>query len=99
MLNCMYIFAWEHPVATSEAHPTTRAGIRWLTPVAVACAVAPIALLWFDRELAPVWAAIAGAAALLLGLNRMRGRMERTTLRAAADLVLLTPLLLAPFVR
>jgi len=97
--NCMYIYAWEHHGATRAAHGTTRLGVRMLTPLTLLCIVGPLTLLSFDREAAPIGIAIAGAAALLLGLDRVRGRVERTNLRAAADLVLLTPLLFAPFLR
>ena len=43
--------------------------------------------------------AIALAAALLLGLDRAHVHLDRTNLRAAADLALLTPLVVAPFFR
>ena len=39
----------------------------------------------------------AASALLLLLLDQVRNRLEPVTLRAAADLVLLTPLLLAGF--
>jgi hypothetical protein len=42
----------------------------------------------------PLLAAIALAALLLLAIDALRERLGRTTLRALADLVLLTPLLL-----
>jgi hypothetical protein len=96
VLNCLYIFAWEHTGATGEAHTTTRIGVRLLTPLACFCAVGPLVWLAFAPELAPIWVAIGSAAALLFALDRARGRLSRTTLRAAADLVLLTPLLLVP---
>jgi hypothetical protein len=52
-----------------------------------------------SRELAPLFLAISLAAALLLLLDRAHLFFDRTHLRAAADLVLLTPLLVAPFLR
>ena len=100
-LNCLYIFAWEHDAhQQAHAHATTRMGIRWLTPLAVFCAAAPMAEIRFaPPELAPVLFAIALAAALLLGLDRAHVHLDRTNLRAAADLALLTPLVVAPFFR
>jgi hypothetical protein len=43
--------------------------------------------------------ACAGAAGLLLGLERVRGGGSRVGLRAAADAVLLTPLVVIPWLR
>jgi len=100
-LNCLYIFAWEHDAyEPAHAHATTRMGVRWLTPLAIFSIAAPLAGIRFaPPELAPVLFAIALAAALLLGLDRAHVHLDRTNLRAAADLVLLTPLLVAPFLR
>jgi len=99
VLNCLSIFAWEHTGESVAAHPATRTGVRILTPLALACIAGPPALLPFASELAPIWIAIAGSAALLLRLDRAGARLDRTTLRATADLVLLTPLAIAPFLR
>ena len=58
-----------------------------LAAAAVLAAAAPRAAM--------AMTAAAMSALLLLLLDRYRERLERVTLRAAADLVLLTPLLLA----
>jgi hypothetical protein len=100
-LNCLFIYAWEHDGAKARlAHATTRFAMDHLAALACAIAVAAAALAVLDAP-APrlVPAACALAAVLLLVLDRYRGHLSRTDLRAAADLALLTPLLLHPFLR
>ena len=89
--NCAWIHRWEsHAWQTSApTHPLTRLLVRWipqLTAVLLLCALCPSTLT----------AALAMAAAALLLLNRFRSRVTPTTLRAVADLALLTPLLVLP---
>ncbi|GGA74982.1 hypothetical protein GCM10011507_27970 [Edaphobacter acidisoli] len=105
-LNCLFIYAWEHPLGHSAlardhpAHAVTRFALRYLRLIAMAVVVAGTALAVFD-SFAP-WQipfATAIAAALLLVLHHRRGTILPTTLRAAADLVLTTPLLLILFHR
>jgi len=98
-LNCLSIYAWEHERSIGAAHRSTRAGVRFLTPIAIVVVVFPLALIPGSAELTPILLAISLAAGLLLALDRLHGRLEPTNLRAAADLVLLTPLLIAPFLR
>jgi hypothetical protein len=114
-LNCLFIYAWEHEdlasltalsisQASQTAHPTTRLALRHLTALAVSIALAAAALAVLDRvaptaEPSPIAAACALSAALLLLLDRNRRRLSTLTLRAAADLTLLTPLALLPFLR
>ena len=94
-LNCLFIYAWEHPSTRPlETHPATRLALRCLQPMAILLIViaAPLAVL--DREVP--WrlsAALFLSSALLLILHHARRAFSATTLRAAADLVLLTPLL------
>ncbi|MGA8937913.1 MAG: hypothetical protein WB439_01995 [Acidobacteriaceae bacterium] len=111
-LNCLCLYAWEHPTprlqagleAEAEAHWTTRWAIAHLTHLAiaiVAAATLTAALCLPQQALAtglPA-AACALSAAALLTLNHLRHRISPIHLRAAADLVLLTPLLLLPFAR
>jgi hypothetical protein len=83
-LNCAWIQSWEPP---QPAHPLTRSLLRVLpqaTTLLLLAALSP----------SPLGMAIALAAGALLALNHWRGRLSPTTLRAAADLALLTPLLL-----
>jgi hypothetical protein len=47
----------------------------------------------------PIAVACTLAAGLLLALDRNRKRLSRVSQRAAADMALLTPLLLLPFLR
>jgi hypothetical protein len=99
--NCLSIYAWEHASEElTQAHPTTRLGVRALRPFGtVTVAAALSAAAFAPAEAAPLFVATALAAMLLLALDRLRGHLDRTDLRAAADLVLLTPLLLAAFLR
>ena len=105
-LNCLFIYAWEHPpahVALVQGHPAhraTRFALHYLRPITLAVAIAGIALSAFDRFAPwqiPFTTSI--AAALLLVLDHRRNAILPTTLRAAADLALTTPLLLIPFLR
>jgi len=100
-LNCLFIYRWEHasPLSGSrEPHATTRLAVAHLSSLAVAVALigAGLALGHTGPSIA---AACSLAAVLLLLLNRNRRRLSRSELRAAADLALLTPLLLLPLVR
>jgi hypothetical protein len=99
-LNCLFIYAWEHdPHALAPPpHATTRLALAHLRTLTVATAIAALTLLHPTRP-NPIAAACAIAAALLLILDRSRYRLTRTNLRATADLALLTPILLLPFLR
>jgi hypothetical protein len=108
-LNCLYLYAWEHPTARLQpphdtAHSTTRWATAHLTHLALAALIlstAVAALCLPHHALAtglPALACALSAAALLL-LNTLRRHISTLHLRAAADLVLLTPILLLPFAR
>jgi len=90
-LNCYAIDRWENPALTHSARIAHMASLLALAGAALAALVA--AFRPRSGELL-----LAGAmSALLLGvLDQMRNRLGAVTLRAAADLVLLTPALLAP---
>ena len=94
-LNCLFIYAWEHPGdTTTTAHITTRAAVRHLRSLAAILLVAALGLLVTETFMPwKILAAIAASIVLLLILDRCRGRLTPTTLRAAADLALLTPAL------
>jgi hypothetical protein len=102
-LNCLFIYSWEHPAEHpargGDAHATTRFGLRRLREIALGSIVLPLLLPAIFPQAAPTLVAASLAAALLLLLDRSRPRFGRTTLRAAADAALLTPLLLLPFLR
>ena len=86
-LNCLFIYAWEH---APQPHP--------LPLLAIILAFTAAAIAVFDHR-APwlISAATAISAALLLLLHRLNSKIPATPLRAAADLALLTPILLLPF--
>ncbi len=88
-LNCRLIDRWEH------------AGVGRGTPVLVAAVGVVSAALAavLPGPMTPVLLAVSLAAAGLLALDRLRGRLERTTLRAAADLALLTPVIVLAWVK
>jgi cell division protein FtsW (lipid II flippase) len=99
-LNCLFIYAWEHRPSSRPAHTTTRFALAHLPALAIAIALAGAALVFLTPSLPKtIPAACALAAVLLLLLDRNRQRLTRTHLRAAADLALLTPVLLLSFLR
>jgi len=86
-LNCVAIETWESGERTS----IFRVALG-LAAVAVAAAALCFALHW--PRVALLLASAALSAGLLATLDRMRGKLGAATLRATADLVLLTPLAL-----
>jgi hypothetical protein len=96
-LNCLCIYAWEHPLPRNHAHWTTRWATRHLATLAVGTLLA--AGLFAALRPQPTVALPALACALsttaLLALDTFRPRLSSVHLRAAADLTLLTPILLA----
>ena len=103
-LNCLFLYSWEHPRARPHAHWTTRWATARLVPLTLATlglsAALLAAALFRASQLAHADALIAAStlssAALLLLLHRLRARLQPIHLRALADLVLLTPILVAP---
>lgn len=89
-LNCIYIHTWENTSA-APAHRTTTLARRHLPQVSL------VLILVSLLRATPISIPIALAAALLVFLNEFQTNFELTTLRAAADLVLLTPVLFLPF--
>jgi hypothetical protein len=101
-LNCLFIYAWEHatPRPARLTHPSTRFALRHLRGISIALSTTAIALALFDHESPwPIFAATAVAAGALLLLHHRRHTLAATPLRAAADLTLLTPFLLLPFLK
>jgi hypothetical protein len=94
-LNCLFIFAWEHEgVADLEAHASTRWASRWVGWMGVGLMVVCFV---FGGSL--ITTTVGVSAGLLVVLHLVRGRVERTTLRALADLVLLTPVVVGWWMR
>lgn len=97
--NCLFIYAWEHADFALNAHPLTRIALRQLPKLSVAAALGGLILGISSRRLP--WAipvACGLSSVLLLILNRDRHRVGAITLRAVADLCLLTPLLFLPLI-
>jgi hypothetical protein len=109
-LNCLLLYAWEHPDDRPLAHWTTRWATRHLAALSITVLVAAGVIAIWSHTVAssaapyvPVHRAVALLAcccvlsvSLLLALDALRGRLKPITLRALADLVLLTPALLLP---
>jgi len=104
-LNCLYLYAWEHPGSRESAHWTTRFATRHLRALSIlaaltACLVAAFQIYAGQPKALVLLALASGfSATLLLFLHAQRHRFSPVRLRAAADLALLTPLLLFPFLR
>jgi hypothetical protein len=101
-LNCLFIYAWEHPRPNPShpAHATTRLALRHLHFLATGIPVFAAALVCLTKINQASWSipiACALSAALLLLLHHRHRDIAPIILRAAADLALLTPLFLLPF--
>ena len=99
-LNCLFIYAWEHEGrrANRPTHAITRIALRNLVSLTTMLAGSSIVLALFDRRVPwPIPLASALSAVILLLLHGRRHTFARTTLRGAADLALVTPILLFPF--
>lgn len=94
-LNLAAIGRWEAWAAGSLRDTgVARLGLR----MARICALCGLAAAIVDLRVAMLLAAAALSALMLAGLDARRERMDAVTLRAAADLMLLTPVLLTPIV-
>ncbi len=92
-LNCLFLYAWEHPHDLSRAHPATVFAVRRLVPLAFVSFLASV-LAWLPLRTAPLGqipAACALSTALLLVLHANRRRFTPLRLRALVDLALLSP--------
>lgn len=108
-LNCLFLYAWEHPDDRPHAHWSTRWATRHL--VSLTSSVVLLSLLWLiaaqfliDRTslrygTLVLTACIFISSVLLLFLHIARRRLQPVHLRALADLVLLTPLIIIPLTR
>jgi len=96
-LNCLFIYAWEHDAfrTNRSTHAITQFAISNLTLLTVLLGLSSASLPLFDHQAPwPIPCAIALSASLLLLLHNHRLAIKPINLRAAADLVLTTPLLL-----
>lgn len=98
--NGLFIHRWENPPARATTGPPhedalTRLLLSSLKPLAFAGCVLGVAAAAFVRGAAtPIGCAVALSLAALLVLDRYQQAFAATDLRALADLVLLSPLLL-----
>jgi hypothetical protein len=102
-LNCLYLYAWEHPRNRGQAHSSTRWATNHLVALTWAVAALSLLLILASPTLAPsaqlhrgttlLTSCILTSSLLLLLLHHLRNRLWPIHLRALADLVLLTPLL------
>jgi len=88
-LNCHAIERWESQGASRIFPPACMVGLAGIVLAAKAVSAHP--------NFAALLAAAAASAILLAILDHMRTRLTKLALRSAADLVLLTPILLIPF--
>lgn len=93
-LNCHAIELWES--APPPAQSQLRGSFRTPILLAVAAAIGSVLLVSSQTRLALLLLTAALSALLLALLHRLRSRFNPITLRAVADLVLLTPVLLIP---
>lgn len=91
-LNCLFIYKWEHPGLLDRGG--TRFVVRHLALFAALLVVAALGIAVWCGGL--VLLACAASGALLIVLDRRRQAFSAVTLRAMADLALMTPLLFLP---
>ena len=96
-LNCLYVYTWEHPSDRSEAHWTTQYAVGNLRLVSICalvlCVIAASSTRWMGGV--SLVATACGLSVLaLLAVDLLRHRLTALTVRASADLALLSPLLL-----
>jgi len=99
-LNCLFVYAWEHPSTqpNPRAHWTTRWATQHLTPITLTIiAVTAIAATLHLPYLRLPALACTISVTLLLLLRAYPNYVRSVHLRAAADLVLLTPLVFLSF--
>jgi len=98
-LNCLFIYAWEHPNLRSASW-STRWAARRLAALTAATITAAVVAAWLGHGvLRPIAAACALSAALLGILDLRQAKMNPVNLRAAADMSLLTPVLIYLFMK
>jgi hypothetical protein len=97
VLNCLYIYAWEHPLGDEQQpHPLTALAVKHLGGLTMFVALASGLLAGIEhRPFRLVYIAVTLSALALLLLHRSRGNLHALTLRSAADFALLTPVFMA----
>ncbi len=102
-LNCLFLYAWEHPHHRAQAHTSTRWATHHLVPLTwtiaalsltlIVCSPLLAASAQLHRGTALLTGCILASSLLLLALHHLRDRLQPIHLRALADLVLLTPVI------
>lgn len=108
-VNCLFLYAWEHPGSRTHAHWTTRWSTHHLATLANLIAAAsgtlvaasllhkfPGSSLAMGQASTVLASCTLLSSLLLLLLHEMRRSLKPVHLRALADLVLLTPALVLP---
>jgi hypothetical protein len=100
-LNCLFIYSWEHsslPQSDHLAHAATHLALRNLPLLTTGLIFLSVSLTQLDRQASwPIPFAIAASATSLLLLHQRRHHTGRLALRSLADVALITPFLLLPF--
>lgn len=106
-LNCLFLYSWEHPQDAREAHRSTTWAVHHLKALALTFTLLTDGLFLAGRTTLPaalspilrqvphfaaVSLALSLSGAALLMLHAVRRELRPVTLRALADLVLLSPL-------
>ncbi|HEU4634717.1 MAG TPA: hypothetical protein VFS41_00955 [Edaphobacter sp.] len=98
-LNCLFIYAWEHAIGGGQSpHPVTAIALRYLVPLTLATSLASGIFAVVSGPAARLlYTSVCVAALALFALHLLRRHLSTLQLRAAADLALLTPLVLVAF--
>ncbi|MDE1162089.1 MAG: hypothetical protein PW792_09120 [Acidobacteriaceae bacterium] len=97
-LNCLFLYAWEHPHNRLRAHWTTRWATAHLDMLSmVALGVSVVLGVFYREDLRIIPVACGLAVGFLLLLDRTRHTLRPLVVRALADAALLSPLLFLPF--
>ena len=97
-LNCLYIYAWEHPRSREANWTTSLIGhLNILTSLFLAAAFFCFRTAHLPLNLRPYPLACGASGLLLVILHTGRKQFSPLGLRAAADAALLTPLAILPF--
>jgi hypothetical protein len=98
-LNCLFIYAWEHPAPRLQAHWTTRWATQHLLQLStLLCVLALLASFFLHGRSVRLPGLACGVSAIMLMLlHKLRRHISPVHLRAAADAALLSPILLLPW--
>jgi hypothetical protein len=98
-LNCLFIYAWEHTVPGGPSpHPVTAVALRHLAPFTLlTVGISGALAILLPPPARMLYLSVSIAALSLFALHMLRRHLGRLKLRAAADLALLSPLVLIPF--